>query len=60
MVSKKLMAFWAFTDLWLLAAAALSIIMSIVWREPNLMMNLTLNNSFLLGGCPSVRAMLLP
>lgn len=50
MVSKKLMAFWAFVDVWLLAAGVLSIVMSLVWRAKNLMMNFTLDNADLTGG----------
>ncbi|KAF7800264.1 hypothetical protein EIP86_011511 [Pleurotus ostreatoroseus] len=50
MVSKKLMAFWAFVDLWLLAAGILSIVMSIVWRAHNLMINFTLSSQDLLAG----------
>lgn len=49
MVSKKLMAFWAFVDVWLLAAGVLSIVMSLVWRAKNLMMNFTLDNADLTG-----------
>ena len=39
------MGIWAFVDVWLLAAAILSIVMSIVWRRPNLMLNLTLSST---------------
>ncbi|KAJ3522046.1 hypothetical protein NM688_g8933 [Phlebia brevispora] len=50
MVSKRLMAFWAFVDLWLLAAGVLSIVMSLVWRAHNLMINFTLSSQDLLAG----------
>jgi hypothetical protein len=50
MVSKRILGFYAFVDLWLLAAAALSIAMSIVWRAPNLMINFTLSSSDLTAG----------
>ena len=49
MVDKRLYGFYAFVDLWLLAAAALSIAMSVVWRAPNLMINFTLSDSDLTG-----------
>lgn len=42
------MGIWAFVDVWLLAAAILSIVMSFVWRQSNLMLNLTLNSNQLL------------
>lgn len=41
MVSKRVLGFYAFVDAWLVAAAALSIAMSVVWRSPNLMINFT-------------------
>ena len=49
MPSKKLMGCWAFVDLWLLAAGILTLVMSIVWRMPNLMLNFTLSNAHLTG-----------
>jgi hypothetical protein len=49
MVSKRILGFYAFVDLWLLAAAALSIAMSFVWRAPNLMINFTLSDMDLTG-----------
>lgn len=52
MVSKRIMAFYGFVDLWLLAAGLLSLIMSLVWRAPNLMLNFTLSNSDLTGKSP--------
>jgi len=50
MVSKRLMGCWAFVDAWLLAAGILSLVMSFVWRAPNLMLNLTLSHDQLTGG----------
>ncbi|KIP10324.1 hypothetical protein PHLGIDRAFT_250778 [Phlebiopsis gigantea 11061_1 CR5-6] len=50
MVSKRIMAFYGFVDLWLLAAGLLSLIMSLLWRAPNLMLNFTLSNSDLTAG----------
>jgi hypothetical protein len=52
MVSKRILGFYAFVDLWLLAAAALSIAMSFVWRAPNLMINFTLSDMDLTGASP--------
>ncbi|KAJ7349291.1 tetraspanin [Mycena albidolilacea] len=50
MVSKGLMASWAFIDFLLLGAAGLSIAMSIVWRAPNILMNMALSSEFLTAG----------
>jgi hypothetical protein len=50
MVSKKLMGVWAFFDFALLAAGAVSIALSIVWRAPNLMLNMVLSNADLTAG----------
>ncbi|KAF7311622.1 hypothetical protein MKEN_01065400 [Mycena kentingensis (nom. inval.)] len=50
MPSKGLMAFWSLLDFLLLAAGALSIALSIVWRKPDVLMNLALSNEFLNGG----------
>lgn len=50
MVSKRIMAFYGFVVLWLLAAGLLSLIMSLVWRAPNLMLNFTLSPSDLTAG----------
>jgi len=41
MLSKKLIGAWAFFDLCLMAAGALSLTLSIIWRQPNLLLNLT-------------------
>jgi len=50
MVSKGLMASWAFIDFLLLAAGGMSIALSIVWRAPSILMNLALDNEFLTAG----------
>jgi len=44
------MASWAFIDFLLLAAGGMSIALSIVWRAPSILMNLTLDNEFLTAG----------
>lgn len=49
MVSKRILGFYGFVQLWLLAAAALSIAMSIVWKAPNLMINFTFHDIDLTG-----------
>jgi len=50
MVSKGLMATWAFIDFLLLAAGGMSIALSIVWRAPNILMNMALDGEFLTAG----------
>jgi len=50
MVSKGLMGAWAFIDFLLLAAGGLSIAMSIIWRAPNILMNMALSSEFLTAG----------
>lgn len=50
MMSKHVMAFYGFVDLWLLAAGILSVVMSFVWRAPNLMLNFTISSSDLTAG----------
>jgi len=50
MVSKGLMGFWAFVDFLLLAAGGMTIALSILWRAPNLLMNLTISSEFLTAG----------
>ena len=52
MVSKALMACFAFVDAWLLAAGVLSLVMSLVWRAPNLLLNFTISNADLTGASP--------
>jgi hypothetical protein len=49
MVSKRLMGVWAFFDLTLLAAGVVSLALSIVWRRPNLLMNMVLSGADLTG-----------
>lgn len=50
MVSKRLMGCWAFVDAWLLAAGILAIVMSQVWKMPNLMLNFVLTPADLTAG----------
>jgi len=50
MVSKGLMATWAFIDFLLLAAGGMSIALSIVWRAPNILMNMALSSDLLTAG----------
>jgi len=50
MVSKRLMGCWAFVDAWLLAAGILSLVMSLVWKAPNLLLNFTLSHGELTAG----------
>lgn len=60
MVSKRLIAFWAISDVFLLAAGVLSIAMSIAWRAPNLMLNFTLTSSDLLCTYPTPPTLHIP
>ncbi|EJD02127.1 tetraspanin Pls1 family [Fomitiporia mediterranea MF3/22] len=50
MPSKKLMGCWAFVDVCLLTAGILTLVLSIVWRAPDLMRNLVISNSDLTAG----------
>jgi len=50
MVSRTLMASWAVLDFFLLAAGTVSVALSIVWRAPNLLMNMVLSNADLTAG----------
>jgi len=50
MVSKGLMGAWAFIDFLLLAAGGMSIALSIIWRAPNLLMNMAISSEFLTAG----------
>ncbi|KAG2158095.1 uncharacterized protein EDB93DRAFT_1122942 [Suillus bovinus] len=50
MMSKKLIAAWAFFDICLMAAGILSLTLSIVWRQPNLLFNLTFGGVNLTAG----------
>lgn len=49
MVSKVLMGVWAALDVLLLAAGAVSIALSIVWGQPNVLMNMVLSKADLTG-----------
>jgi len=44
------MASWAFIDFLLLGAAGMSIALSIIWRAPNILMNLAISSEFLTAG----------
>jgi len=50
MVSRKLMGAWAALDFLLLAAGAITIALSIVWRAPNVLMNMVLSPDDLTAG----------
>lgn len=50
MVSRKLMAAFAFFDVCLLAAGVVSLVLSIVWRAPDVLMNMVLSNASLTAG----------
>ncbi|KIK40754.1 hypothetical protein CY34DRAFT_86668 [Suillus luteus UH-Slu-Lm8-n1] len=50
MLSKKLIGAWAFFDICLMAAGVLSLTLSIVWRQPNLLLNLTFSGVNLTAG----------
>jgi len=45
-----IMGFWGFVDVLLLAAAVASIALSVIWRQPNLLINLTLSIQHLNAG----------
>lgn len=47
---KYIMGFWGFCDLLLLAAAIASIAFSVIWRQPNLLINLTMDAQHLTAG----------
>lgn len=50
MVSKGLMVFWGVVDFCLLAAGAVSVAFSIVWRKPDILMNMTVTSADLTAG----------
>ncbi|KXN90494.1 hypothetical protein AN958_04166 [Leucoagaricus sp. SymC.cos] len=50
MVSRVLMGVWAAFDFLLLAAGAVALALSIVWRRPDLLMNMVLSNADLTTG----------
>lgn len=50
MVSPKLMAVWAFFDFLLLAAGAVTLALSFMWRAPDILMNMVLSNADLTAG----------
>jgi hypothetical protein len=53
MVSKVLMAVWAALDVLLLAAGVVALALSIVWRAPNILMNMVLSSADLTGATSS-------
>jgi len=50
MPSKTLMGVWAFIDFLLLAAGGMTIALSIVWRQPDILMNMAISSEFLTAG----------
>jgi hypothetical protein len=52
MVSKGLMASWAILDVLLLASGVISLVLSIIWRAPNVLMNMVLSDADLTGESP--------
>ncbi|KAF9036957.1 tetraspanin Pls1 family [Hymenopellis radicata] len=50
MVSRKLMGCFAFVDLCLVAAGAVAVAFSIIWRAPNILMNMVLSSADLTAG----------
>jgi len=50
MVSKRLMGAWAFFDFCLLSAGIVSLVLSFVWRKPNLLLNLSISDGDLTAG----------
>ncbi|PPQ90131.1 hypothetical protein CVT25_012300 [Psilocybe cyanescens] len=50
MVSRTLMGVWVALDFLLLVAGALSVALSIVWRAPNILMNMVLSSADLTAG----------
>jgi hypothetical protein len=49
MVSRKLTGVWVFFDFCLLAAGAITLALSIVWKAPNLLLNLVFSDNELTG-----------
>ncbi|PPQ70917.1 hypothetical protein CVT24_009979 [Panaeolus cyanescens] len=50
MVSKRLMGVWAALDILLLAAGVIALVLSMVWRAPNVLMNMVLSSADLTAG----------
>jgi len=50
MVSKVLLGVWAVLDVCLLAAGVVAIAMSVVWRSPNILLNMVFSDSYLNAG----------
>lgn len=49
MVSKALMGVWVALDILLLAACVLTLALSVVWRAPNILINMVLSSAALNG-----------
>ncbi|KAH0584105.1 hypothetical protein H2248_009674 [Termitomyces sp. 'cryptogamus'] len=49
MVSRKLMGVWAALDLFLLAAGAVAVALSVAWRAENTLLNFVLTPNYLAG-----------
>lgn len=49
MVSKALMGVWVVLDIFLLAAGVIALALSIVWRAPNILINIALPSAYLNG-----------
>jgi len=50
MVSKALMGVWVVLDIFLLAAGVIALALSIVWRAPNILINIALPSAYLNAG----------
>jgi len=50
MVSRRLLGVWVFFDFCLLAAGGIALALSIIWRAPNVMMNMVFSDSILTVG----------
>jgi hypothetical protein len=55
MVSRKLLGIWAFLDVCLLAAGGVTIAFSMVWRQPNVLVNMVFSNADLTGNVLAFR-----
>jgi len=50
MVSRRLLGVWAFFDFALLGAGGVALALSIIWRAPNILMNMVFSDSILIAG----------
>lgn len=60
MMSKRLMLAWSFFDFCLLAAGTTTLVLSFVWREPNLLLNRTFSSFDLTGRVSRSGSLYLP